>query len=114
MIPLGIKAWYSDGRKFSTATSDPHTWPTEGALLFMIYYEEKTPAGMPMRRNACGGDWFVVTPDLEVIVSDYKEDGTWVDAPSLKEGEILIQGKYISDQEYIQTMKAAHGDKLWP
>lgn len=114
MKPLGIKAWYSGGRKFSTATSDPHTWPREGGLLFMIYYEEKTPAGYPMRRNACGGDWFVIQPTLEVVVADWREDGTWADKPPIAEGEILIQGEYVPDYEYSVAQSEAFGDKLWP
>lgn len=114
MNSLGIKAWYSGGRKFSTANSDPLTWPTTGGLLFIIYYKETTPEGYPYRRSAAGGDWFVIRPELEVDVSDWRDDGTWVPRPADEEGCLVVQGEYVSDEEYARAQQESFGDRVWP
>lgn len=58
----GLRAWYADG---SVHTAPPGHWaalPDDGVLAVVLYFDEQTPSGHPLRRTMMGHDFYFKAP----------------------------------------------------
>ncbi len=58
MKVMGWRAWYADGAVYSSLDMDWDALPDDGVISVVLYFDEPTPAGSPLRRIMEGHDFY--------------------------------------------------------
>lgn len=104
----GWKAWYTDGRVFSSSSTTWTDLPESGVLGVVIYREGE------YRDLVYGGDWYYLGDDGEPTATEtHTEWGKWVPKPDAPSDEIK-QAEAVSDEYWDQIQTEMMEAKSWP
>lgn len=107
----GLRAWYADG---SVHTAPPGHWaalPDDGVLAIVLYFDETTPAGLPLRRIMSGHDFYFKAPGPggEIYGESHSQRITEPTADILRRypGASVKYGKWTDDDTMRRVDKEA-------
>jgi hypothetical protein len=94
---VGWRAWYTEGRKFDSATTRWEDLPPEGALVFMLYQRTRGHR----RIMACVSLYW---KDGDIYACDNVADAL---IPQSLPEKFIKRGRWTTDQEYLDAYQAA-------
>lgn len=104
----GWRAWYTDGRTFSSADTDWTDLPDTGVLGVVVYLDP------PYRKLVSGGDWYYLDSDhVPATVPTHTEWGRWTDPPAVPEVECK-RGAAVTDDRWTAVEQAMMEATRWP
>lgn len=103
------RAWYTDGRAFSSEDGAFQGLPETG-LLFLIHYKEKN--GYRGRTVYSGGDWYWLA-DGKFHYASSGEWGTWKERPGVSCSSCVKRGDGVGDDEFQRVRREAL-EAPWP
>ena len=97
MDVIAWKAWYREGLIFCSTGTEFSDLPDDGALAFVVLFDEKAPNGFPLRKQYSGGTlyWMVDIQGHQTLCQGDHEDRPEKRYP----GAIIKRGAWTSDQE---------------
>lgn len=105
---LKWKAWYEDGRKFSSADTMWQDLPNRG-MVGVVVYEE-----YPYRRILDGGDWYWLENGDIHQTNTHEEWGQFLPAPDINCTSCLKRSGVMSDTAWKRIQAQMIGDRTWP
>lgn len=104
MRMAGQVVWYTDGRVYSTLDTPFAEMPEDGVLIRMIYFEERSAAGIRHREIQQGHDWYFETPTgVCGANSDPAEE-----IARRYPGATMKRGMWGTTEEYARAIREAH------
>lgn len=114
MKVIGWRAWYADGSKYDSKTTNWRDLPDDGVLIIVLYFDDKRPDGKPLRRINSGVDWYFKARGLKGSIYGLNNDTSEENKKRYGEDVLLKQGKWTDESIMYQAEKEATEAVDWP
>lgn len=114
MKVIGWRAWYADGSKYDSETTEWRDLPDDGVLIIVLYFDDKRPDGKPLRRINSGVDWYFKATGLKGSIYGLNNDTPEENKKRYGEDISLKQGKWTDEPIMYQAEKEAMEAVDWP
>jgi hypothetical protein len=99
-IVVGWRAWYSDGKVFSSKTTRWHVLPADGVLIIILYYADAR------RRIMQGADYYFIASGVADAI--YGESGEPPEAIVARYPDAIVKrGRWTDDATYAAVLEVA-------
>lgn len=106
------RAWYADGKVYSSAAVAWAYLPAEGIVGAVEYLD---PSGSPQRRRLDGADWIWMDEDGVLHASEtHPEWGQFVDPPEGVPVEMLKKSGRMPDEAWERVRREMLEARTWP
>ena len=106
---IGWRAWFVGGRKFDSAHTTWEALPDDGAILILLYHDERARNRLPKRRTMVGCDYYFKQGEI------YGHgDHPLKDVIQRYPGAQIKRGKWTTDEEYTNIINEASKDRFPP
>ena len=103
MKVIGWRAWYADGSKYDSATTEWKDLPDDGMLVNVLYFDENRPDGKPLRRINNGTDWYFRAKGLKGFIYGSNNDTPEENKERYGDDILLKRGKWTDEPIMYQA-----------